>query len=303
MTHETFREMLPLYVIDALDGGELRAFEQYVAGNRARCETEIAEFQSIANKLAMAVPPVEPPARVFERIMAEVAEKKPTARQESSAWITWIPWAFAAAASVALVLSVLAARSERSEFSAQLAKRDRTLQAQANQFQAKIEVLLAQKERLDTEKAALIKAVDELHQQVDRQDLNMVSLQRDFERQRATLDLVMDPSIRVAQLADPAGKTKATARAYWQETQKTGLIVVSNVSPVLQGDNKRLELWAICGDQPPVPAGLFWTDKAGHGVGEIKLTKQVACAPKFAVSIEPAGGVDAPTGPIVLLGQ
>jgi anti-sigma-K factor RskA len=113
----------------------------------------------------------------------------------------------------------------------------------------------------------------------------------------------MDPAIRVAPLADPKAETKAVAKVYWHDARKTGLMVFSNLAPVQQDRGKCLELWAICGNQPPVAAGIGWTDASGHGVLEVKLAKDIACIDKFAVTVERAGGVPAPEGAVVLIGQ
>src|ERR1700723_980274 len=86
MTHETFREMLPLYVIGALDGDELYHFERYVAENRDLCRNEVAEYQAIADQLALAPPspapvptpaPVAPPTRVPVRVPAAAPASTP----------------------------------------------------------------------------------------------------------------------------------------------------------------------------------------------------------------------------------
>jgi anti-sigma-K factor RskA len=315
MTHETFRELLPLYVIGALDGAELRDFEQYVAANRTRCEAEIAEFQAVANQLAFAAPAVKPPDKVFDRILADIEEKprrkaveQPEAESANlvTLFMRWIPWTVA----FGLCLVVLAAvwrLNEQSKVVKDFRQRDALLASANTELRSKLDeqtrTLQAEVEELRTANNHLTRERDELRQRMERQDLKVASLQRDFERQRSTLDMMMDPALHVGQLADPSGKSTATAKVYWQSSNQSGLVVVSKMSPIVQGGPKTLELWAICGDQAPIPAGVFWTDASGHGVVDIKLAKQVACAPKFAVSIEPAGGVDSPSGPIVLLGQ
>jgi anti-sigma-K factor RskA len=130
-------------------------------------------------------------------------------------------------------------------------------------------------------------------------------LENTVNEQQQRLALVMDPAIRVATLADPKAASKAAAKVYWQEATKSGLIVVSNVEPVLKGQGKSLELWAICGDKPPAPAGIFWTDASGHGSREVKLMGDLACVDKFAVSVEATDNVPLPSpkGSIVLVGQ
>jgi anti-sigma-K factor RskA len=112
-----------------------------------------------------------------------------------------------------------------------------------------------------------------------------------------------DPAIRIAPLTDPKGETKATAKVYWQSEKKTGLMVVSSLTPVVEGQGKCLEIWAICGSEPPVPAGIGWTDESGSGNLRVKLAKDIACIDKFAVTVENTGGVSTPEGSIILIGQ
>ena len=95
--------------------------------------------------------------------------------------------------------------------------------------------------KLSGEKAELIRAAGDLRRQLQRLDLQVASLNRD-------LDILTDPSTRITQMADPAGPSMATAKAYWDDVKKTGHVVVSNLAPVPQGQGKCLELWVFCAD-------------------------------------------------------
>jgi anti-sigma-K factor RskA len=53
----------------------------------------------------------------------------------------------------------------------------------------------------------------------------------------------------------------------------------------------------------PVPAGVFDPDAEGRALFESPELSAIASAENFAVTIEPRGGVPAPTGPIVLVGK
>ena len=339
MTHEQFRELLPLYVVGGLDGDELLQFERYVAANRSECEVEIPEWQDCADQLAFAAPAAQPSPAVLERILAQIDGSQPvlpSVRQlrlpepERLDWrsmlLGWIPWTATAvlcvlllgaaltrrealrrledqAADAAQQRAVLMQQNKRiTELSAALEDRTKALALQ-EQLRRDIETLKAGNQKLAGEKAELMRTAEELRKRIAQQDLEVASFRKDLEEQRARLPLLTDPAIRVAQMADPTGASKATAKTYWQGTKKTGLVIVANVMPVVKGQGKCLELWAFCGEEPPVPAGLFWTDNTGNGVGEIKLAKEMACVSKFAVSVEPAAGVPAPTGPVVLVGH
>ena len=52
----------------------------------------------------------------------------------------------------------------------------------------------------------------------------------------------------------------------------------------------------------PVPAGVFDPDPSGRALFE-STEFPPADAEAFAVTVEPRGGVPAPTGPIVLVGK
>ncbi len=347
MTHEQFREMLPLYVIGALDGAELAEMEQYVATHRSQCEAELAEFQGVADQLALAAPVAEPSRSAWERIDGEIEAERPPVRPSvrqlprpasdrfdwSLVFLGWVPWMATAVVCVLLVGATLSRREalQRAADHAADAAQQRTVLMQQNKqitelksaldnklhaltqldqlresneaISKEMSALRANNVKLGTEKAELVKTAEELRKKVSKQDLQVSALQQRIDRQGVELNLVMDPAVRVVQMSDPAGKSKVTGKVYWHNTRKTGRVVVSSAPAVEKGGGQCLELWAICGDQPPVPAGLFWTDGAGHGVGEITLAKEVACVSKFAVSIEPAAGVAAPTGLVVLLGQ
>ncbi len=332
MTHETFREQLPLYVIGALDGDELLQFERYVAENRERCETEIAEFQVVADQLALGAPQASPSRAVFHRMMAAIEEESPAqprvgVRPEreregldlGALMVRWIPWAATAAACVLLLVtsrryqdalarySNLEAQSvqQRQEISdlnervsdqAMQLKQAGNLAAENDVQRRELESLRSANAQLANDKAELMRVTDDLRQKLEKQNVLVASVEQ-------RLSVLTDPAIRVGQMTHPKKETPAVARVYWNDTKKTGYVFASNLAPVVKGGDKCLELWVICGNEAPVPAGIGWTDDAGHGAIEIKLAKQVACADKFAVTVEPTGGVSAPTGPMVLLGQ
>jgi anti-sigma-K factor RskA len=361
MTHEAFRQMLPLYVVGALDGDELYNFERYVAENRERCNAEIAEYQVVADQIALVAPPAEPSPAVYQRIAGAIEERKrpgeapvatsaalparaPAAarrEREGSGFgalvLRFIPWT----AVVVLVVLLFSAYGQLRVVTNQLqsmtssyndllskshaqegtltqqqgnlanltarvetqAKELDQLRARNNEQQHDLETLRATNRELTDEKDKLLQAADQMRQQLERETVQTAALQKKADEQTTELDLMMDPAIRVVSMGDPKGETKAVAKAYWQSVRKTGLVVVSNIAPVLQSQGKCLELWAICGNAPPIAAGIGWTDDSGHGMLQVKLTKDIACIDKFAVTVERAGGVPTPEGSIILIGQ
>jgi len=110
-----------------------------------------------------------------------------------------------------------------------------------------------------------------------------------------------DPRVQVALLKGLETNPTAKAKLLWNPGTKEGILWVSGLPPLPL--EKSYELWAFVGDQP-VAAGTF--DARGDGTTVIPISKQenLGEAPvKFAVSVEPKGGVPSPTGAIVLLGD
>lgn len=110
-----------------------------------------------------------------------------------------------------------------------------------------------------------------------------------------------DPRVQVALLKGLEANPAARAKLLWNPGTKQGILWVSGLPPLPL--EKSYELWAFVGDQP-VPAGTF--DAASDGPTVIPISKQESLgeAPvKFAVSVEPKGGVPVPTGTIVLAGE
>lgn len=131
------------------------------------------------------------------------------------------------------------------------------------------------------------------------------AIRADLRRQEAALRdqlavsqtviaLLRDPATRVVTLRGLGATPEANGRLVWHE-RTGGHLFVANLQPPPPG--KTYELWTISAGQPR-PAGVFTVDASGQA------SQSVAATPSpvevFAVTLEPEGGVPAPTGPMVL---
>lgn len=124
---------------------------------------------------------------------------------------------------------------------------------------------------------------------------------RDLDERDRELAWLKDPRVQVALLKGLEGNPAAKARLLWNPGTRQGILWVSGLPPLPL--EKSYELWAFVGDQP-VPAGTFDAKEGGPTVIPISKQENLGDAPvKFAVSVEPKGGVAAPTGAIVLAGE
>ena len=95
-----------------------------------------------------------------------------------------------------------------------------------------------------------------------------------------------------------AGLVESLVRALTDlATWTGGHVFVANLPSAPTG--KAYEMWTI-GDAAPQPAGVFQVDTAGRGTHRIPPVEGGKPVKVFAVTLEPEGGVPAPTGPMVL---
>jgi anti-sigma-K factor RskA len=111
--------------------------------------------------------------------------------------------------------------------------------------------------------------------------------------------LVSYPEARLVDLGPLPAAPRARARVVFNSKTRDAILIASGLEPAPEG--KGYEVWVI-GKAAPVPAGVFQVDAKGNAVHRLPKVAEVEGVKTFAVTLEPAGGVPAPTGPMVLAG-
>ncbi len=119
----------------------------------------------------------------------------------------------------------------------------------------------------------------------------------------ATLDdtvaVLTAPDMLRVELKGQTGAANATGRAFWSTSR--GLVFSAENLPAL--DPARVyQVWTIHNGKP-VSAGLLQLDRSGGAAHRSPPPAGATPPEAVAVSIEPRGGVTAPTGAIVLMGK
>ncbi len=124
--------------------------------------------------------------------------------------------------------------------------------------------------------------------------------EREVRRARAVLDVLTAPdAVRVTLVAGQA-RPVPQGRAFYHP--RMGLVfTAANLSALPTG--KTYQLWLIPTEGQPISAGVFDPDAQGAGTILLPPLPEGIAAKAFAVTVEPAGGVPQPTGPIVLVGS
>jgi anti-sigma-K factor RskA len=117
-------------------------------------------------------------------------------------------------------------------------------------------------------------------------------------RNAAMMELLAAPDTQSVAL-QPAGGSSGSGVVHFNARRKS-LCYLGTLPPPPEG--KVYELWAIPGEGAPLEAGVLAPDARGQCVLMLPSFQAPGAPKAFAVTIEPAGGVPAPTGPKVQIG-
>ena len=268
--------MLAARALDALEAAEARELAEHL-GACDECGPELAAWRDTAAALAYAAPAAEPSADLRSRILAGVraeAGERKTSQAESKV--------------------VPLARRERPRWSAAMKVGALAASIAIVAMAAGLVLLWNRYNSLRQEFA----------QVTDRWELAQGELRREREqlaRRQEAIELITSPGARVTALAGTDMATRAHGKFVYDRDTGRAMLMAYDLPPAPQG--KAYQLWFIAEGKPPMPGHVFNTDSAGHAEMQEQLPLEARSASVFAVTLEPAGGVPAPTGAKYLLGS
>jgi anti-sigma-K factor RskA len=254
------------YVLGALAPDERAEFAAHLS-ECAVCAAEVSSFTHVVGELAHAAPPVDPPALLRDRVLARVLPPlaQPSGKPRGAAVRRAFAPGLLAAASLALAIGsgIYAVQLRGRVATLEQRLRDVTLRADASERQ------LAAVRRTATDAQGLVAVL-------------------------ASSDLVR------VELAGQPPAPQASAHAFWSRSR--GLIFTgSNLPPLPAG--RTYQLWIVT-PRAPVSAGLLKPGARGDVEAVFAPPRDVGvgAVAALAVTIEPDGGMPAPTGEKYLVG-
>jgi anti-sigma-K factor RskA len=117
---------------------------------------------------------------------------------------------------------------------------------------------------------------------------------------RTAVAVLTAPDVARIDLAGQAPVApQAAARAFWSRSR--GMVFTASNLPALPA-GRVYQLWVVTAQQAPLSAGLLTPDAQGSVNATFNTRPDIPQPVALAVTIEPAGGVSAPTGPRYLMG-
>jgi hypothetical protein len=118
------------------------------------------------------------------------------------------------------------------------------------------------------------------------------------DQAQTAMAVLAAPDLTRIDLAGQPAAPQATARALWSRNR--GMVFTAANLPPAPAD-RVYQVWVVTGGGP-VSAGLFTPDSSGRATAVFNTPADIGTPVALAVTLEPAGGVPAPTGERYLLG-
>jgi anti-sigma-K factor RskA len=279
---EQLRELASLHALGVLSKDERAELAAAIAAD-PELAAEVRELEDTAGALGSVAPQVDPPARLRGKVLQDAGldVDAPGAGTGGGAAVT----PFRTAAPPAAPASRAASRALPGWLAAAAA------------------LVLAS--GLGLWALQLRTSLEAMNARVEKAEQEMVEMRRTLgqaeERTRvlqAHNNVLFAPDTLRVDLAGQPVAPGATARAFM--SRENGVVFTANALPALPAD-KAYQLWVIA-DGKPVSAGLVTPDPSGHAAQLFAMPPNLVALQAVAVTIEPAGGVPAPTGDKVLVG-
>jgi anti-sigma-K factor RskA len=265
MTHEDYQDLLAMHALSALEPAEMRLLEEHLQ-ECASCLAELDEWRTSAAALALTANPAEPSPGIRNRILEQVHSEKSSSTTESQAHSKILPfrpsWT-SHSASPGLLTAIAAAIA--------------------------ILTLVVSLLVLWRENRSAREELARLSAEVQRN-------QEQLSRQRQALELLNSPGARLAELKGTSVAPGAHATLAY-DRDGHAILLAKGLPPAPSG--KAYQLWFIVGNQP-LPGKVFTTDTAGNGSLNDEVPATALASAVFAITLEPATGMKAPTGAIYL---
>ncbi|HUI64982.1 MAG TPA: anti-sigma factor [Bacteroidota bacterium] len=277
MTSEEFENLSAAYALGTLSGEELRQFEEYLRTASEEERREVQELKSTSAMLPLALERQAPPEGAREKMRekirisaaAESSARSRRASLPSSSRAPRRPMSWTAMGALASLLAIVF-----------------------------VGVVLKLTGTIDSQKADLTTSA----QRVSELAAQVTELKCELARKEELLKILASERIAITLMnglkVDPVGFGKVI----WDPEKRTAILQVSRLP--LSPSNKDYQLWVIKG-KTPMSAGVFAVSDTTASF--FKIEGLAVADPKeisaFAVTLEPKGGVPAPTGDMYLAGS
>ncbi|MFN2498051.1 MAG: anti-sigma factor domain-containing protein [Pyrinomonadaceae bacterium] len=280
MTHQEYKELMSIGALFALDSAEARSLVAHLE-SCPECPSEMDVWENTAALLAFDASPLAPSAQVRERILSAVRAEKveATAKQTAPAVVdkdrrqpqspgrsTVVPFERPPKTVWTTIRSSYAVAASVGLVALAIS----------------LFVIWQQNRAARAELARVTSEKSEAQQQL--------------AHEREVLALITSPGTRMTELAGTNVAPNAHAMIAYDKNGRA-MVMAKGLPAAPAG--KAYQLWFILGNKP-MPGRVFTTDTQGNGSLQDQIPAEAMSGAVFAITLEPASGVQSPTGAIYL---
>jgi anti-sigma-K factor RskA len=268
MVHEDYNEMIPARALSALDTAEDRALTEHLSDCN-HCRGELRIWEDTAASLALDTNPLEPSPQLRDRILMKIQTELRSSKDKENK-----------ASHSARVIPIRPAPGNVWTYigsAGAIAAAVLFVSLMASVF-----ILWKQNRAAEAEVATLLEQVRASEQQ-SAQARNM-------------MQFLTEAGNRVTTLTATTAAPNAHAVVAYDQTGRA-LLLASGLPVAPAG--KTYQLWYIVGGKP-LPGKLFTPDHSGNVSLQDQLPTVVQKRAVFAITLEPEGGVQTPSGAFLL---
>ena len=267
MTCEQRRDLLLLYVTDALEADETLEMRNHLQQGCAQCAGYLAEAQAVVNSIPLGLDPITPAPHLKEKLMQRIAaESKKDSRDDEDdsrypsplrLFRYLIPTAIAAGIAIVCTHSIMSQRIDALE-------RD--------------------------QHSSLVENASQLN-----------VLQGQLRGQTQVVDMLRSPGLKLIPLKATDHQPNAIANLLWDQKKNQWAILTKGMTPAAPGQT--YELWFVTEAGAKIAAGTFDVDASGTGSLKVPIPSNIGELKLAAVTNEKTGGASQPTGDFQMLGN
>jgi anti-sigma-K factor RskA len=262
MSLEGQGQALAAYVVGALPHDERAALEAHIA-QCPECAAEARSLQRVADAIARSVSQRTPHPELRARVLDAIGHAGTVRLPEAQRARRGVMAWFPTAAMLVLAVGVA---------------------TYALRLQVRIAAL---ESRLD---AALASA--------ESAERTTLEARRVADEAQSAMGVLAAPDLARIDLKGEAAAPGASARALW--SRERGMVFTASNLPATPA-GRVYQVWVVTA-RAPVSAGLLRPDASGDDIRVFKTPPDISAPVAVAVTLEPEGGVPAPTGDRYLLG-
>ena len=339
MIDERREAQASLYALGALSPEELSEFEA-AKSRDLQLQMLVRDLRATSALLPAAFPQITPPPALKGAIMAALDARAgagvivPLDAGRTPSWVAWMPWAMAACfailcvalitlgntlrrQAVALSEDLRQSEQEAVALKAQVGQLQVQVKAQVTNFQQRVVTIEKEKvRRLEEFARQSATLTNQLAQQQFETRRQTANFQKQVEQLTGDKQALTDALAGINGVGGGGGDLLANARlsvlrptvngapgalaaSLWSAQDQRGILVMEGM-PALPAA-LAYQLWIIDPKAgAPVSAGVLPASASGALRVQFAAAVRVDSAERFAISIEPSGGVTSPTGKIVL---